>query len=184
MEIRDVKKEDIAGIMEIYRYYVEETDITFEYVMPTEEEFTGRVEKILEKYPYLVAQEDGKIVGYAYAGTFKGRAAYDWAVETTVYVDRDYHGKGIGKTLYEELEKLLKEQNIQNLNACITFPNEPSEAFHRKMRVQVRTMAGYDLDAEIYRRASGYPCKSYLEKRETVAADFYNFFGIYLDKFQ
>ena len=142
MEIRDVKKEDIAGIMEIYRYYVEETDITFEYVMPTEEEFTGRVEKILEKYPYLVEQEDGKIVGYAYAGTFKGRAAYDWAVETTVYVDRDCHGKGIGKALYEELEKLLKEQNIQNLNACITFPNEPSEAFHRKMGY--RTVAHFE----------------------------------------
>lgn len=142
MEIRDVKKEDIAGIMEIYRYYVEETDITFEYVMPTEEEFTARVEKILEKYPYLVALEDGKVVGYAYAGTFKGRAAYDWAVETTVYVDRNCHGKGIGKALYEELEILLKEQNIQNLNACITFPNKPSEAFHQKMGY--RTVAHFE----------------------------------------
>ena len=133
MVIRDIKKKDIDRIMEIYRYYVEYTDVTFEYVMPDKAEFTGRVEKILEKYPYLVAEENGRVMGYAYAGAFKGRAAYDWAVETTVYVEKNGHCRGIGRALYTELEKCLKEQNIQNLNACIAYPNEPSEAFHSKM---------------------------------------------------
>lgn len=133
MNIRFIKEKDIESVMEIYRYYVENTDITFEYVMPSKEEFAGRIRNILEKYPYLVSEEDGIVTGYAYAGTFKGRAAYDWAVETTVYVRKDLHKKGTGRALYLELERLLKEQNIQNLNACITCPNDPSEAFHKSL---------------------------------------------------
>ena len=147
MEIRDVKKEDIAGIMEIYRYYVEETDITFEYVMPTEEEFTGRVEKILEKYPYLVAQEDGKIVGYAYAGTFKGRAAYDWAVETSIYVKQGHAGQGYGRLLHDRLETLLKAQNILSMYACIAYTDwEDAHLTNNSMHFHAHM--GYELTAK------------------------------------
>ncbi len=132
MKIRTAEKQDVKRLVEIYSYYVENTDITFEYETPSEEEFEGRIQKILEKYPYLVAEKDGQILGYAYAAPFKTRAAYDWAVETTVYVDQKCHEKGVGTALYEELERLLKEQNIRNLNACITWPNIPSQNFHKK----------------------------------------------------
>lgn len=133
MNIRIIERKDIPKVMEIYRYYVEHTDISFEYTMPSLEEFTRRVTDISAKYPYLVAEEEGVIEGYAYAGTFKGRAAYDWAVEATVYVEQEQRGKGIGTALYEELEACLKKQNIQNINACITYPNEGSISFHEKM---------------------------------------------------
>lgn len=133
MNIRLAESKDILEIMEIYRYYVDNTDITFEYVLPTVEEFTARIRGIQEKFPYLVAEKDGRVVGYAYAGTFKGRAAYDWSVELSVYVDKDCKGEGIGTLLYEELEKCLKKQNIVNLYACITYPNPTSQAFHEKM---------------------------------------------------
>ena len=149
MEIELVTKADVGRIMEIYRYYVEQTDITFEYVMPSEEEFTGRIRDILKKFPYLVAKEDGKIWGYAYAAPFKGRAAYDWSVETTIYVDQEAPGRGIGTQLYRELEKRLAAQNIQNLNACITYPNDRSISFHTKRgykTVAHFTKCGYKFD--------------------------------------
>lgn len=119
MEIRTATINDAEELLEIYRPYVEDTAISFEYDVPTVEEFAGRIESIKKKYPYIVAVEDGKIIGYAYAGVFKGRAAYDHCVETTIYIKSDCKGKGIGRKLYEELEKELKAQGIRNLYACI-----------------------------------------------------------------
>ncbi|MDO5134584.1 MAG: GNAT family N-acetyltransferase [Eubacteriales bacterium] len=132
MKIRQVEREDIPALVEIYRYYVENTDITFEYVPPSQEEFTRRVQEITARYPYLVAEEEGEILGYAYGAAFKGRAAYDWSVETTVYVNWEKRGRGVGTRLYRELERELREQNIQNANACITYPNQGSMSFHEK----------------------------------------------------
>ena len=83
--IRTASQEDAAALLEIYAPYVEHTAITFEYVVPTVEEFGSRIKRILKKYPYLVAERNGIIVGYTYADVFKGRAAYDWAVETTKF---------------------------------------------------------------------------------------------------
>ena len=77
-------KEDAKALLDIYKYYVEQTTITFEYETPSVEEFERRIENTLKKYPYLVEEEDGKIYGYTYAGPFKERAAYDWSVETTI----------------------------------------------------------------------------------------------------
>lgn len=142
MNIRFVERKDVRPIMEIYRYYIDNTDITFEYTLPTEEEFTQRILGVIEKYPYLVAEEDGVVLGYAYASDFKSRRAYDWSVETSIYVNKDGKRGGIGKALYEELEKRLKAQNIVNLYACITYPNETSEAFHRKFGY--RTVARFE----------------------------------------
>lgn len=131
---------DAEAMLAIYAPYVENTAITFEYEVPTVEEFTKRIECILEKYPVLVAEKDEKVIGYAYADTFKGRAAFNWAVETSIYMDEACKGIGVGRSLYEKLEELLQSQNIVNLNACIAYPIEEDETltkdsvyFHEKM---------------------------------------------------
>ena len=85
--IRDAKLEDAKRLVEIYGYYVEHTVITFEYETPSVEEFQERMRHIMERYPYLVIKVDGKVEGYAYAGAFVGRAAYDWSCELTIYLD-------------------------------------------------------------------------------------------------
>lgn len=121
IKIRTAKLQDAERLLEIYAPYVTQTAITFENDVPTVEEFTARMAGVLEKYPYLVAEQDGSPVGYAYAGTFKNRAAYDWAVETSIYVRQDKKRSGVGSRLYEALETALKEQGILNLNACIAY---------------------------------------------------------------
>lgn len=121
IKIRTAKLQDAERLLEIYAPYVTQTAITFENDVPTVEEFTARMACVLEKYPYLVAEQDGSPVGYTYAGTFKNRAAYDWAVETSIYVRQDKKRTGIGSRLYEALETALKAQGILNLNACIAY---------------------------------------------------------------
>lgn len=140
IEIKAAKPENAAELLAIYKYYVENTAITFEIQTPTLEEFTARIEKTLKKYPYIVAVADGKIVGYAYAGPFKGRAAYDWAIETSIYVQKECRKMGIGRILLQKLEKILTKQNILNVYACITYADVEDEYltrasvhFHEKM---------------------------------------------------
>ena len=130
IKIEVVKLDDAKRLLEIYTPYVLTTSITFEYVVPTLAEFKERITTTLEKYPYLVAKVDDKIVGYAYTSAFKSRAAYQWAVETSIYVDKDHCGGGVGKALYQKLEEITKAQNILNMNACITYGNPGSIAFH------------------------------------------------------
>ena len=115
--IRTATTNDAEAILAIYAPYVEMTAITFEYEIPGIEEFRERIRNVLKKYPYLVAEAEGEIVGYAYAGPFKGRAAYDWAVETTIYVDRSRKRMGIGRKLYDKLEEALRKQGILNMEA-------------------------------------------------------------------
>ena len=105
MNIRIATAEDAKELLSIYKYYVENTTITFEYDTPTIEEFKNRIKNTLVKYPYIVAEKDNKIYGYAYASAFKERRAYDWAVETSIYVDVDSSKQGIGRLLYNELER-------------------------------------------------------------------------------
>lgn len=133
LKIRIATPDDAAALLAIYAPYVERTTITFEYDVPTLADFTARIAHTLERYPYLVACLDGEPVGYAYAGAFKSRAAYDHAVELSVYVKDGMHGHGIGKALYAALEALLKRQNVTNLNACITYPGVGSVQFHEKL---------------------------------------------------
>ena len=122
MKIERVTTCDAVELLAIYAPYVEKTAITFEYEVPTAEEFTERIKNISSKYPYIKAVgDDGKILGYAYATAFKGRKAYDWSVETTVYVREDGKRGGVGKALYETLEKSLKGMGILNANACIAY---------------------------------------------------------------
>ena len=95
MNVRMAKVEDAKDLLNIYEYYVTNTPITFEYDVPTIEEFKNRIETTLKRYPYIVAEENGKIYGYAYAGAFKCRRAYDWSVETSIYVQYENSSKGV-----------------------------------------------------------------------------------------
>ena len=138
--VRAAAPEDAAALLEIYAPYVEKTAITFEYAVPSPEEFAGRIARTLERYPYLAAEAEGRIMGYAYAGPFKERAAYDWAVETTVYVREEAKRQGVGRTLYAALERCLAAQGVLNLNACVACPEREDEYltrdsvdFHRRM---------------------------------------------------
>lgn len=141
MKIEFVSPEDAEELLKIYAPYVEKTAISFEYEVPDAEEFRKRIENISAKYPYIKAvDDDGCIIGYAYAAEFKGRRAYDWSVETTVYIRQDMRRSGVGRALYGRLEELLKDMGILNMNACIAYPKHEDEHltadsihFHHRM---------------------------------------------------
>ena len=138
--IRSATKDDAERLLEIYAYYVKNTVISFEYDVPSLEEFRNRIVHTLEKYPYLVVEEDGVVQGYTYAGAFKVRAAYGRCCEVSIYLDRSARGRGYGRMLYEALEQRLKEMGILNLYACIADPivedeylTHNSEQFHQHL---------------------------------------------------
>lgn len=151
--IRIATEADAEKILAIYAPYIEHTAITFEYEVPSVEEFRGRIRNTLKRYPYLVAEMDGEICGYAYVSPFHERAAYDWAVETSIYVDQSKKGMGIGKKLYETLEMILKKQNILNLNACIACTDKEDE-YLTNASVHYHEHLGYRLVGEF--RQCGY----------------------------
>ncbi|NQQ99518.1 N-acetyltransferase [Streptococcus suis] len=136
VEIRNAQVEDAENLVAIYAPYVEKTAITFETQVPAVEDFANRIEKTLKKFPYLVAVEEGQIVGYAYASTYYARAAYDWTVEMSVYVQKEARGKGIGTLLYTALEEELTARGFKNFLACIALPNPASIALHEKRGYQ------------------------------------------------
>lgn len=131
--IRDVTLKDAEKLVEIYAPYVLNTAITFEYEVPSVEEFTKRIKTICDSYPYLIAEVDDEVVGYAYASAFHPRAAYQWCAEVSIYLNNEIQKQGIGRKLYEAIEERLKQQNVKNINACIAYPNEGSIAFHERM---------------------------------------------------
>ena len=142
--IRAAGASDAHMLAQIYAPYVRETAITFEYEIPTAGEFAQRIAHVRERYPYLVAELDGAVVGYAYAGVLKSRAAYDWSCETSIYVAQDAHSRGVGRRLYQELEAALGGMGITNLYACISYAPQPDEyldnasiAFHGKMGYRI-----------------------------------------------
>lgn len=169
--IRMATPDDAMALLKIYEYYVKETAITFEYDVPSVEEFRGRIEKVLEKYPYLVIESDThsekranaplnddvttntsskEILGYAYASSFHEREAYKWCAEMSIYLKKDQRRSGLGRMLYEDLERRLKDMGYLNLNACIGYPDEEDEhltfasvRFHEKM--------GYSMVGEFHK---------------------------------
>ncbi len=153
VSIRMATEADAEEILNIYSPYVTDTAITFEYDIPSITEFSRRIRDTLKMYPYIVALEEKCIVGYTYASAFKQRAAYNWAVETTVYLKQDCRGRGLGKKLYLTLEDILERQNILNLNACIAYTSvkdvhldNTSMAFHQHLgysKVAHFTKCGY-----------------------------------------
>lgn len=149
MRIREATLADVPALLAIYAPYVRETAITFEYEAPTVEEFAGRIQATQEKYPYLVAEEGADILGYAYAGAFKSRAAYAWDVELSIYLRMDCRGRGVGKALYAALEAALRAQGVQNLNACITFSQQP-DAHWTPASIHFHTRMGFSEAAHFH----------------------------------
>jgi len=133
LHIREASLEDASRILEIYAPYIRETTYSFEYEVPTLKEFEVRMEGIMKRYPFLVCEEHGIIVGYAYADTYGIRTAYDWCADASIYVDKEHRKKGIGAYLYRNLFEILKEMHVQNVYAVITGENMNSVAFHEKM---------------------------------------------------
>jgi len=188
VNIRIATEADAESLLAVYAPYVRETAITFEYDVPSVEEFAGRIRKVLERYPYLVATNGSKIVGYAYAGPFHSRAAYQWGVETSIYVDKTCKRLGVGGKLHSALEAVLREQGILNLNACIAFPR-PADEHLTEDSVRFHERLGYRMVGEFekcgYKFARWYnmvwmekhigqhledqpPVKSFAQVRETV----------------
>ena len=131
MSIRQATVQDLPRILEIYRPYVENTAISFEYTVPTLEEFTKRFLSITSQFPWLVWEENGVILGYAYGSLPFERAAFQWSAEASIYLCPEACGKGIGKQLYAALEQLLQRQGYRKVYAIITTANAHSVAFHQ-----------------------------------------------------
>ena len=131
--IRIATQRDIPAILEIYRPYVEKSTASFEYVTPSMGDFTRRFVEITAKYPWIVWEEDGVVLGYAYGSAPFERAGYAWCAESSIYIRSDCHGKGIGRKLYAALEALLFAMGYGVLYAIVTDENEGSLAFHRAL---------------------------------------------------
>ena len=142
--IRIAKEDDAEELLKIYSYYVKNTAITFEQKVPSLEEFTNRIKETLINYPYLVAIVDGRIIGYIYASRFRTRESYICSAATSIYIEKSYQRKGIGKKLYSELCNILLKQNITNVYAGAADPIEEdeylthnSEYFHKSMGFEI-----------------------------------------------
>lgn len=131
MAIRLATVQDVPRILEIYGPYVNNTAISFEYTVPDLEEFTKRFTEITAQFPWLVWEENGTVLGYAYGSLPFKRAAYQWSAEASIYLCPEACGKGIGKRLYAALEQLLQRQGYRKVYTIITSDNESSVAFHR-----------------------------------------------------
>jgi len=147
--IRKVRLEDAAAIANIYKYYVENTAITFELVVPTCEEMESRIQKIVKKYPYLVYEFEGKVIGYAYAGLFKEREAYRFSTELSIYFDHELCGKGFGREITTALLAELASFDYSTVVVCITLPNERSQKLFESIGFEyagVLKNVGYKFD--------------------------------------
>lgn len=130
MIIREAEPGDAEAIRAIYEPYVLSTPISFEETPPTAEEMRARIESTLKTHPYLVAEKDGEVIGYAYGSQHRTRAAYRWSADVTVYVAPEAQGQGVGKALYRELLEALADRGYHAAFAGITLPNEKSVALH------------------------------------------------------
>ena len=134
IKIRDVLPEDAERIQEIYSPYVADTTISFEITVPDKSEMQIRIENTLSNgFPYIVAEnENGTVVGYAYADRFGEREAYRYSFTISIYLDMKVQSRGIGQKLYDELEKRMKKMGIVQVVSAITGKNEKSLKFHEK----------------------------------------------------
>jgi phosphinothricin acetyltransferase len=121
---------DAAACAAIYGPYVEGAGTSFEEHPPTADDFAARIERTSASYPWLVAERDGEVAGFAYASAHRERPAYRWTAESSVYVHRDHHGQGVGRELYEALIGLLRRQRLEVVCAGITLPNDASVGLH------------------------------------------------------
>ena len=131
MAIRIATEQDLPRILEIYAPYIEKTAYSFEYTVPTLEDFTLRFQTVTQQFPWLVWTENGRIMGYAYGSAPFERAAFGWCAEASIYLDPEAFGKGVGRKLYAALEAILSAQGYQKVYVLITTENTASLAFHQ-----------------------------------------------------
>jgi L-amino acid N-acyltransferase YncA len=148
--IRFATPADAAAVAEIYGPFCEDSPITFETKRPTIEEIENRIRKILERFPWLICEIENEVIGYAYAGPHRDRAAYRWCVDVAIYLSGNRQGQGFGTALYTVLFKLLRIQGYFQAYAGITLPNPASIRLHQKLRfkpVGVYQRVGFKADA-------------------------------------
>lgn len=133
MIVRPASPADAAAIAAVYEFYVRDTIVSFEAEAPDEAEMRRRIESGAGLHPWLVAELDGRVAGYASASQFRPRAAYRYAVETSVYLDPALCGRGVGRTLYSRLIALLERQGFAQAIGAISLPNEPSVRLHESL---------------------------------------------------
>lgn len=146
MIFRIATENDTAEILDIFAYYVTDTNYCFEWEIPTFDDFKQRIIEILKKYPYIVAVDNGKIIGFGYANTHIARTSYDWNATLTIYLDKNVVGKGLGSAMLLKLTSILHTQNVVNIYSCITCDNVSSIAFHKRhgfSRIAEFTNSGY-----------------------------------------
>lgn len=131
--IRLAEPRDSPACAAIYAPFVRDSAVSFELSPPDAQEIRDRIEGTLDRYPWLVCEHDGRVIGFAYASRHRQREAYQWDVESSVYVQEDYHRTGVGRALYESLFAVLREQGFYNVYAGTTLPNRSSEQLHRSM---------------------------------------------------
>ena len=131
--IRLITEADAGEVLEIYKPYVQDTIISFEYEVPALEEFLQRIKSYTSEYPWLVCLLGNKIIGYAYASKHRDRTAYQWSVDSAIYLSPEVHRNGIARILYESLFSILRLQGYFNVYAGISLPNEKSVGFHKAM---------------------------------------------------
>ncbi len=139
---------DAAGCAAIYAPFVSESAVSFEERIPTAADFAARITRIEQTHPWLVAEDEGRVAGFAYGCPHRERAAYRFAAEVSAYVDPAFHRQGVGRSLYSELLGLLREQGLWTVCAGIGLPNEASVAFHESLGfvpVGVYRRIGYKL---------------------------------------
>lgn len=136
MKIRLATAADAKGILDIYAPFITDTSLTFELEVPSLEDFALRIEHYNEWAPWLVAEADGRIAGYAYASRHRERAGYQWSVECSIYMHPDFIGKEMATRLYQALFEMLQWQGFRNVYAVINLPNDRSVRFHEKLGFQ------------------------------------------------
>jgi len=148
MTIRIATETDAEPIRDIYAPFCLDTPVSFETQAPTVEEMRHRIAKTLKSLPWLVCEDDGQVLGYAYASPHRERAAYRWSVDVSVYVREGHRGKGLGRALYRSLFTILRLQGFYNILAGISLPNSASMSLHQSMGLRL---------VGVY-RAIGYKC--------------------------
>lgn len=149
--LRLATPDDAPALLALYAPYVTDTAITFETIVPSVEEFRQRITRTLARYPYFVAENQDGILGYAYTSPFVGRAAYDWCAETSIYVAMTSRRHGVGRALYDAIERASRAQHIQSLCACIGVPDGPDDATLTRNSVNFHAHMGYRMVGEFQR---------------------------------
>jgi phosphinothricin acetyltransferase len=131
--LRPAAPADAPGVLALYAPLVRDTHVSFEAVSPTADEVAGRIARTLERFPWLVCEDEEDLLGYAYAGPHRDRSGYRWSAEVSVYVAPAAHRRGVGRALYTALLGLLAAQGYVNVYAGIALPNDASVGLHEAL---------------------------------------------------